>query len=283
MRTVLVMLAIMALGLPRTSEARAESEVEKAIATEIANNLKNSGRMHGYKIGIKMKGDTAWLVGQVSSDEQQQTAVEIAEQSVGTARVVSKLLVVEPGDPNPLRGPSNSATEPSPGSLPETAGGRVGQPVATSRGNRPVTYQRQIPAGRTPAGRPVAISAATGAWPAEAANQPAGYSCNSCRDQGMGYGGAMAGGGPMPAYGAGGGAGRARYDQAVMPGYAWPSYAAYPNYAALTYPTQYSPTAWPYIGPFYPYPQVPLGWRKVTLEWDDGWWFLDFKDRHCQR
>jgi hypothetical protein len=49
----------------------------------------------------------------------------------------------------------------------------------------------------------------------------------------------------------------------------------------LTYPKQYSPTAWPYIGPFYPYPQVPLGWRKVTLEWDDGWWFLDFDDRHC--
>ena len=39
---------------------------------------------------------------------------------------------------------------------------------------------------------------------------------------------------------------------------------------------QYSPTAWPYIGPFYPYPQVPLAWRKVSLEWDDGWWFLDF-------
>jgi hypothetical protein len=47
----------------------------------------------------------------------------------------------------------------------------------------------------------------------------------------------------------------------------------------VTYPKQYSPTAWPYIGPFYPYPQVPLGWRKVTLEWDDGWWMLDFKAR----
>jgi hypothetical protein len=69
------------------------------------------------------------------------------------------------------------------------------------------------------------------------------------------------------------------YDNAQMPAYAWPSYASYPNYAALTYPRQYSPTAWPYIGPFYPYPQVPLGWRKVALEWDDGWWFLDFKDR----
>lgn len=65
-----------------------------------------------------------------------------------------------------------------------------------------------------------------------------------------------------------------------MPNYAWPSYAANPNYAALQYPTQYSPTAWPYIGPFYPYPQVPLGWRRVSLEWDDGWWFLDFDERH---
>jgi hypothetical protein len=68
-------------------------------------------------------------------------------------------------------------------------------------------------------------------------------------------------------------------DHPSMPGYAWPSYAAYPNYAAVTYPKQYSASAWPYIGPFYPYPQVPLGWRKVTMEWDDGWWMLDFKDR----
>jgi len=87
-------------------------------------------------------------------------------------------------------------------------------------------------------------------------------------------------GGPMPQYVApvGGGVPAARYDQPYLPNYAWPSYAAYPNYAALTYPKQYSPTAWPYIGPFYPYPQVPLGWRKVTLEWHDGWWQLDFDD-----
>ena len=94
---------------------------------------------------------------------------------------------------------------------------------------------------------------------------------------------AMAGGGPgpQPAFvpGTGGGVAPASYDQPHLPGYAWPSYAPYPNYAALTYPQQYSPSAWPYIGPFYPYPQVPLGWRKVMLEWDDGWWFLDFKSK----
>jgi len=98
-------------------------------------------------------------------------------------------------------------------------------------------------------------------------------------------GGPMVGGpmngAPMPMHmpGSGVGIAPARYDHPHMPGYAWPSYAAYPNYAAVTYPKQYSASAWPYIGPFYPYPQVPLGWRKVTMEWDDGWWMLDFKDR----
>ena len=84
----------------------------------------------------------------------------------------------------------------------------------------------------------------------------------------------MQGSGPVPY-----GVGVPRYDQPYMPSYAWPSYAAYPNYAAVTYPKQYSPSAWPYIGPFYPYPQVPLGWRKVTLEWDDGLWYLDFQSK----
>jgi hypothetical protein len=67
--------------------------------------------------------------------------------------------------------------------------------------------------------------------------------------------------------------------QPNLPGYAWPGYAAHPNYGAVSYPKQYSASAWPYIGPFYPYPQVPLGWRKVSLEWDDGFWHLDFHDK----
>ena len=64
-----------------------------------------------------------------------------------------------------------------------------------------------------------------------------------------------------------------------IPEYAWPTYAQYPNYAAVTYPSQYSASAWPYIGPFYPYPQVPLNWRKVQLEWSDGHWDSKFDSR----
>ena len=43
---------------------------------------------------------------------------------------------------------------------------------------------------------------------------------------------------PMAPYAA---VGAPRYDSPNMPNYAWPGYAAYPNYAALTYPQQYSP------------------------------------------
>lgn len=95
--------------------------------------------------------------------------------------------------------------------------------------------------------------------------------------------GAVMGGGyaqtPVPMAATSAMAGGPRYEQPYLPNYAWPGYAAYPNYAAVSYPQQYSPSAFPYIGPFYPYPQVPLGWRKVSLEWDDGWWYLDFTDK----
>jgi hypothetical protein len=59
-----------------------------------------------------------------------------------------------------------------------------------------------------------------------------------------------------------------------MPPYAWPTYAPYNNYSRVAYPTLYPYEAWPFIGPFYPFPKVPLGWRSVTLEWKDGhWWY----------
>lgn len=69
------------------------------------------------------------------------------------------------------------------------------------------------------------------------------------------------------------------YSNPHLPNHAWPAYAAYPNSAAVSYPKQYSASAWPYIGPFYPYPQVPLGWREVSLQWDDGHWMIDFEKK----
>jgi hypothetical protein len=88
-------------------------------------------------------------------------------------------------------------------------------------------------------------------------------------------------GGPMPE----GPAGMTGATQASAPGapnYAWPSYAPYPNFSAVGYPTAYPWQAFPNIGPFYPYPEVPLDWRAVTLRWDDGIWWLDFKKHYTR-
>jgi len=59
-----------------------------------------------------------------------------------------------------------------------------------------------------------------------------------------------------------------------LPPHAWPTYAPYNNASRIAYPQAYPYNAFPFIGPYYPFPKVPLGWRKVTLEWEDGHWYL---------
>jgi hypothetical protein len=65
-------------------------------------------------------------------------------------------------------------------------------------------------------------------------------------------------------------------DAPVLPPYAWPAYTPYNNFASLAYQTQYPSGAWPFIGPPYPYPMIPSGWRRVTLRWHHGYWWLKF-------
>lgn len=66
------------------------------------------------------------------------------------------------------------------------------------------------------------------------------------------------------------------------PNYAWPSYAPYPNFSAVGYPTVYPWQAWPNIGPFYPYPEVPLDWRAVTAKYHDGLWHVKFRTNYTR-
>ncbi|MFK7778613.1 MAG: BON domain-containing protein [Gimesia sp.] len=110
--------------------------------------------------------------------------------------------------------------------------------------------------------------------------QPTNYMNYQAPHPGQGGHPAMApypgqGGAPQP----GPGPTNSVYNSPNLPESAWPSYANYPNYAQVSYPSEYSASAFPYIGPFYPYPQVPLGWRAAQLEWDDGSWKLNFRPR----
>jgi hypothetical protein len=58
-----------------------------------------------------------------------------------------------------------------------------------------------------------------------------------------------------------------------LPPYAWPTYAPNGNVSRVGYPTAYPYNAFPFIGPYYPFPKVPLGWRTVQLKWEDGFWW----------
>lgn len=116
--------------------------------------------------------------------------------------------------------------------------------------------------------------AAAGGYAGPAAG-PAGYAGPAAAP------GTIDGNGPAPENGAAGGYGPASGSHA-MPNYAWPSYAPYPNFSAVGYPTVYPWQAWPNIGPIHPYPEVPLDWRAVTLRWDDGLWWLDFKKHYTR-
>jgi len=316
MTSVLVAVALTAIS----SVALADNQ---EMANQIAGQIRQSGQLKDYKIGVKYQEGTTWLTGRVRNQEQLTKALRLVLQMPNVKRVINNLEVA-PAAQSPATtgvarqaptrttarlnqplaaGPARSIAprqttkievkgssqigaaqrlqrtmrQPVQRQPVETAGKQQhrgasnsfnrAHPVPTSFTASPAQPTAHQSAPRQMARRPMPTRAAHGQRPVQANYQgdPA-YAAH---------------GAPRPMFtpNAAGGVAPVRYDQAYMPNHAWPSYAAYPNYAAVTYPRQYSPTAWPYIGPFYPYPQVPLGWRKVTLEWDDGWWMLDFKDR----
>ncbi len=252
MRSLFLSLVMAAAGSCFAIQASYAAISDETMAQLIADDLKESGRLKDYRVGIKYRDGVAWLMGTVTSRQQKQVAELIVGNSEGVVHVVSKLEIELP-----QKEPTQSGLQVANASYSSNGSERAGPSARRTqvRNNMPVPYARM--------GQGVQ---------AASYGQPAQY-CSDCSQMPGGtMGPAMAGHVPAAM-------GQAvSYDNPQVPGYAWPTYAAAPNYAALTYPKQYSASAWPYIGPFYPYPQVPLGWRKVSLEWDDGWWFLDFQD-----
>lgn len=285
---------------------------DQQIADFIRSKLQmeqQQGNLRGFNVDLKVDRGTVWLDGSVSNADQENLILRTAQQAghLGVVQVVDDIDVA-PAMATPVNAqtqatPARSIPAIVPGATAERTANMqapLGVPAGQQAMAQQVQYQQQppMPTQMTqPAARVASMprSAAqdyvapmvTGevyGTPMDgeivdeyvSGGEPMPFA--SCG--GANCGAPMAGSGygaPVPA-GYGGGVGGPS-EAANLPGYAWPGYAASPNYGALTYPKQYSAAAWPYIGPFYPYPQVPLGWRKVTLEWDDGWWQLDFNDK----
>jgi osmotically-inducible protein OsmY len=265
----------LAAELADAADSQSTSTDSETIAQRVLARLqeqKRQEKLRNFGIDVQVNGTTVWVTGYVSSREQETLVLDVTRTTPGVGMVVNNLRVA--GLAQAFHAlPTASGTIQPVGQLASHESPIAASPAPGTTAVAPAT----IPAQPVAAYGPYGYGAVPGMQLAQAQTplafapaQPVNHMQPT-----PGYGGT-----PMP-MGAGSGVGiaPARFDHPQMPGYAWPSYAAYPNYAGVTYPQQYSASAWPYIGPFYPYPQVPLGWRRVTLEWDDGWWFLKFKNK----
>ncbi len=265
MRGLLLGMTIVLSGTGMSDFLHAGEKEDRALANKVAQNLKTGGQLKSYEIGVMCREGTAWLKGTVTSQRQASLAIQQARQTEGVKFVVDLIEIKPPAAKQvahhqPPQRPTTSAKQQA-----------VQEQAASAIASKRLQVSEPIPATSNQQAdlRQVAHQALA----ARRTNTPLPYGRTANQVTPVGYGQ------PLPAHVPGPGRARPiRHDSPQLPGYAWPSYSPYPNYGALSYPKQYSPTAWPYIGPFYPYPQVPLGWRKVTLEWDDGWWMLDFRD-----
>lgn len=228
-------------------------------AKQVAEAIRASGRLQDYSIGVKFEEGRAFLMGRVASRQQAEAAVEMAESLPYVKEVENHLEIKStPKQDFAVEPTAHNESSRRTVNRDEAVFGSSSQPMPPQMASMP-----------TPAPLPAAARVPQAAQPVRRVSNNAAMNRQNT-------------GAPIPtAVAPSGVSQRVAYDQPHLPCYSWPSYAAHPNYAAVTYPNQYSAAAWPYIGPFYPYPQVPLGWRKVTLEWKDGWWFLDFND-HCR-
>jgi hypothetical protein len=219
------------------------SSQNQLVANDLAAAIAREVPDSGYTVHVQFRGGVAMLSGNVANPSQLHRILQAVRSRPGVQRVVNQIKV---GD----------------GSI------------------RTVSYQEEVVPGPVPApmpapGAPMEIQGVPGS-PGQALTPVA------------------------PEYVFPQGA-APQYDAPFLPPFAWPARAPYPNYTAVQYPKHYGSTAWPHIGPFHPYPEPPLDWRKaklftmsglkpihgsqdpppewhcVKLRWEDGHWYLSFK------
>lgn len=221
-----------AFGLLAATAAASQAQTpaptfNQATANAVAESLRSSRSLAGYRIEIETRSGLVTLNGSVATQAQKNEAIARTRRVAGVSGVVDQISVT--GDSRVRAAQYQTAMGVHGG------GGNViydGTPMAGANG----------------------AMAGAGAAPAYDGPLPEGP--------------AVPGGTPVAS--------------PRMPNYAWPSYAPYPNFSAVGYPTAYPWQAWPNIAPPYPYPEVPLDWRAVTLRWDDGIWWLDFKKNYTR-
>jgi hypothetical protein len=247
----------------RSLAAPAQPFANQQVANAIGDALRQSGQLTHFDVGVTFRDGTVELSGTVADQPQREEVRRIVQGVPGVERVIDRLALATPITRVQAEGaPPVISTTPAPPSDPGPAAGPPGPAIGPAVPDTVRSTEQPGTGGVPPAlgGQPMIGGPGLGAPPgAPGGNQVAE---------------------PMPIWQ---GPNPSPYDvnQPKMPPYAWPSYAPYNNFSRVAYPTAYPYQAWPYIGPCYPFPKVPPGWRSVKLEWDDGyWWFSKVATKH---
>src|SRR5215471_13261622 len=96
MRRTAFLAAIALCVLACATRTRAQSADDKAMAQTIGNQLKESGQLHDYRVGVKYHEGTAVLTGSVANERQLATAIGLTQRMDGVSRVVNHLTIASP-------------------------------------------------------------------------------------------------------------------------------------------------------------------------------------------
>jgi hypothetical protein len=208
----------LAISPTQPTQSSPTASANQQLADAVAGELRQSGQLRHYDVGIRAEAGVVTLTGQVTHETQREEVLRLVQGVPGVERVRDQIQIV---------------------SSPVTTVAATSQPLVQEP--RPLMQSPMQDKGFTaPAPTPMPPD------PSPAPREPVAIGATPPGMQ------------PPP----------------PLPPYAWPTYAPYNNYSKVAYPTQYPLQTFPFIGPFYPYPKVPLGWRSVTLKWEDGhWWF----------
>lgn len=304
MRRLCILLAVIATvamvpGFATANDSEL-AELNQKVAEQIASNLDMSDQLNGCSVTVRCQNGVVWLRGNVFREDQRESASRVVLQTPGVARVMNELQIVEDATAQELQQTSGAMRlERHPESSLDHWSGSVPQVAMSNEMSQEVVPVVAIEE-RLPSTPPAPIALADPMLPAPviASNIPtATYAAAMVQVDApaplssvpstpmpmqqpvpMSSAQGVPAGGPMVMPSMAGRTAPMRYDTPTMPKYAWPSYAASPFTGNVGYPRRHEANAWPYIGPYYPYPQVPLGWRRVTVEWHDGGWYADFDD-----
>jgi hypothetical protein len=237
------MAADLAPGEPAPLSQLPAASANQKVADTIAEHLRLSGQLRHYTVDIAFHNGAAEVSGTVADQPQREEVLRIVQGVPGVERVVDRLTVAA-GAGSPTGGLTRVEAQFTPPILPEPLPGDAIPPGIQAPGGIFPGPAPLAPGGMitTPPGAtmlPEGSTPMTEPMPAFQAPVPSPYDLNPPK----------------------------------MPPYAWPTYAPYNNFARVAYPEAYPYNAWPFIGPIYPFPKVPLGWRHIKLEWDDGYWW----------